>query len=42
MFWGLPKANAPLETYLGLAYRDVARFGEYRVLERTPEAARAP
>jgi hypothetical protein len=33
-FWGPPAANAPLETYLGQMYRDVARFGEYRVLTR--------
>jgi hypothetical protein len=33
-FWGPPAANTPLETYLGHTYRDVARFGEYRVLRR--------
>jgi hypothetical protein len=33
-FWGPAAANAPLESYLGQMYRDVARFGEYRVLTR--------
>jgi hypothetical protein len=35
VFWGPPATNQPLEEYLAARYRDVARFGEYRVLIRT-------
>jgi hypothetical protein len=33
-FWGPPAGNQPLEAYLAAAYREVARFGSYRVLMR--------
>ena len=33
--WGPPGINQPLEDYLATRYRDVARFGDYRVLTRT-------
>jgi hypothetical protein len=34
-FWGPPGGNQPLEAYIAGTYRDVARFGPYRVLMRT-------
>ena len=34
-FWGPAAANEPLESYLAHTYRDIARFGEYRVLIRS-------
>ena len=33
-FWGPPGSNQPLEAYLAQNYREVARFGGYRVLIR--------
>ena len=33
-FWGPPAGNQPLEAYLAGTYREVARFGSYRVLMR--------
>jgi len=35
VYWGPPATNQPLEDYLAARYRDVARFGEYRVLIQT-------
>lgn len=35
-FWGPPAANQPLEDYLARSYTEVARFGEYRVLGKSP------
>jgi hypothetical protein len=34
-YWGPPASNQPLETYLATNYREVARFGDYRVLTST-------
>jgi hypothetical protein len=34
-FWGPPAGNQPLEAYLAQSYREVARFGSYRVLTRS-------
>ncbi len=34
-FWGPPAGNQPLEAYLAETYREVARFGSYRVLMRS-------
>jgi len=33
-FWGAPRENAPLETYLVDHYHEIAQFGAYRVLRR--------
>jgi hypothetical protein len=35
-FWGPAAANQPLEDYLARSYAEVARFGEYRVLLKSP------
>ena len=35
-FWGPAAANKPLEDYLARSYAEVARFGEYRVLVKSP------
>jgi hypothetical protein len=31
-YWGPPSVNQPLEAYIAQNYRDVARFGAYRIL----------
>lgn len=33
-YWGPPGVNKPLEAYIAQNYRDVARFGAYRILLR--------
>jgi hypothetical protein len=35
-FWGPSAANKPLEDYLAQSYEEVAHFGEYRVLVKSP------
>ncbi len=35
-FWGVPLENAPLETYVASTYHEIAEFGPYRVLRRSP------
>jgi hypothetical protein len=36
-FWGPPGANKPLEDYLARSYAEVARFGDYHVLIKSPD-----